>query len=558
MKIALAQINPTIGDLTNNSRKILDFCSRAATLKADFIVFPELSLPGYPPKDLLLRKDFIDAQITTLNHVAKNAPIPTLVGAALWDKTGGPLFSCAVLCREHQWQIVAKKILLPNYNIFDEKRYFQEHRATECSYFTIADHKILVSICEDAWSEHPHPEAIPYDFDPIDNGIKKNSDIDLIINISASPYSVHKPSLRKQVFLNLAAKYQKPVLVACQVGGNDQLLFDGQSLIIDGKANLVGLGKLCEEDLLVYDHKNPARALAPNNLNLHHEIIELLTMGIKDYIDKCAMPGVIIGLSGGIDSAVCLALAYRALGKDRVKAVYLPSQFSSAQSLADAQKLCSNLSLNLEIISIEPNIASLRALLKPLLRRQKERADIVDQNLQARLRGVIIMALSNASDFLMIATSNKSELAVGYGTSYGDMCGAFSPIGDLYKTDVYEIASALNYQEEIIPDSIIKRPPTAELKANQLDSDVLPDYFVLDQILRNFIELEMSAFDIHVKTKLDRALIDSIINMVNLSEYKRRQGPFPFMVSEKVFGEGRRLPIAKRALFSCSKGICPR
>ncbi|HXW53357.1 MAG TPA: NAD+ synthase [Myxococcota bacterium] len=548
MKIAIAQINPTIGDLAHNSQKILDFTSRAKKLGAELIIFPELSLPGYPPKDLLVRRDFLADQIAALGRISRECKISAIVGAAILEETNKAPFNAAVLCQNGQWHVVAKKLLLPNYNVFDEKRYFRTPSDHACQVLDFFDKKLLISICEDAWSNEVIEGQEKYNFDPIDNAVRAIGPVDAIINITSSPYSMSKPMTRKGIFTTLAKTHRTTVLVAGQVGANDQLLFDGQSMVIDQTGEITGYATPCQEDLVL--HQLGAPINNPGSLDLmdgYDLLLEALAMGIRDYVEKCQSGGVIVGVSGGIDSAVCLALAVRALGQKRVRAIFLPSQFTSAQSESDAELLTKNLSLTLEVLAIEDAVNQLRSLfLKQQAHASAYEADIFDQNLQSRVRGLLIMGLTNLCNYLMLTTSNKSELAVGYSTIYGDMCGAFSPIGDLYKTQVWKLAHTINKHQEIIPNSIINRPPTAELKHNQLDTDSLPDFTVLDEILFNFIELEKSASEIETITKLPRSLIDEIIKKISIAEYKRRQAPFPLMVSDKVFGDARRLPIAKR------------
>ncbi len=551
MKIAIAQINPTIGDLTSNSQKIVDFCFSAEKLGANLVIFPELSLPGYPPKDLLLRRDFLEGQIAALANLSKRCPIPAIIGAAILEEDNKAPFNAAVLCDNGQWRVVAKKSLLPNYNVFDEKRYFRSSKEQACQVLAFQKKRLLISICEDAWSSELIEGQDKYNFDPIENTFKTDGNVDAIINMSASPYSMSKPITRKNIFTTLAQIHKIPVLVAGQVGANDQLLFDGQSMAIDETGEIIAHATPCKEEIFVYDFSAPRKNQKKIEfMDTYEVLLEALTMGIRDYVEKCQSAGVIVGVSGGIDSAVCLALAIRALGQGRVRAVFLPSKFTSQQSLNDAKLLCNNLSVKLETFLIEDVVDDLRTLL------ENERAkaptyfaDIFDQNLQSRVRGLVIMGLTNLSSYLMLTTSNKSELAVGYSTIYGDMCGAFSPIGDLYKTQVWKLANTINKHQEIIPNSIINRPPTAELKHDQLDTDSLPEFDILDEILFNFIELEKSASEIERITNSPRSLIDDVIKKISNAEYKRRQGALCFMVSDKVFGEARRLPIAKRLTY---------
>ena len=545
MKIAAAQINPCVGDLAGNCQKILSFCQKAADRLAEIVIFPELSLLGYPPKDLLLRKDFLAAQPHFLAEIAKHSPIPAIVGATEMRDAHHLPFNAAYLCSKTGIQVIGRKLLLPNYNVFDEKRYFSTPKEDACAVITLGGKKILLSICEDAWNCLSLDGEQRYDFDPIKNGIAKYGSVDVILNISASPFTQTKPSIRERLFTHVAKTHKAPVVMVGQVGANDQWLFDGHSLIIDQHGVILDRALTCVEDLLLFDTEEPREITEHEPKHAMALLHDALVMGIRDYVEKCRLPGVIIGLSGGIDSAVVTALAVAALGARRVKTVYLPSRFSGPQSYEDAYAFAENLGVKMECLLIEDIVQSLRDLLADAVTGSKN-ADIFDQNLQARLRGLIIMGLANIGDHIMLATSNKSELAVGYSTIYGDMCGAFSPIGDLYKTEVYRLAEEINRPNLVIPHSIMKRPPTAELKADQADTDSLPNYCELDKILLHFIEHDRSVEEIIELTKLDLTLVNQIIAMVKRAEYKRRQGPFPLMVSDKVFGDARRLPIAKR------------
>lgn len=548
MKIVVAQMNPIIGDLVGNAREIIRISKLHEDV--DLIVFPEMALTGYPPKDLIRREDVLRGIEETLNHIAQSVTNALLVGAGVREAGSVVPFNAAVLCKDGAWSIVAKKILLPNYNVFDDKRYFRTPLENACSVITFLDKKLLVSICEDAWAGLPGMVEALYDFDPIANAIQQHGKPDVIINMSASPYSKTKPKKREEVFTHIAKTSRTPVLMCGQVGANDQLLFDGHSMIIDAKGIIVSSAKPCLPDQLIFDLEHPTRHREQRRHCSDEELlIEVLCMGIKDYVTKCGAPGAVIGISGGIDSAVCAALLTRALGKDKVRALYLPSRFSSEESRHDAHLLAKNLSIRIDTVPIEEGLNGLRHMLgDKKLTLRPDQGDIVDQNLQSRLRGLLIMGLSNATDFLMVTTSNKSELAVGYATIYGDLCGAFSPLGDMYKTEVYQMARQINIESgfDVIPKNTIERRPSAELKDNQFDTDSLPEYDVLDKILFNFIDLEKSVDEIRTLFGFPSDLIDKVIDLVSKAEYKRRQGPFPLMVSDKVFGDARRLPIAKR------------
>lgn len=540
MKIAIAQMNPVIGSIKHNAEQALARAMHAAHMGVELIIFSELYLSGYPPKDLLLRQDFLESINYWASWLAQKTPIATLIGAPYGIGPSGLAYNSALWCEAGVVSVVAHKHLLPNYNIFDEKRYFCEPDACSNQAKIFKNRSFLVQICEDSWNNHPGNTPLSYSFDPVATSFSQQA-IDYYINLSASPYTITKPHKREQIFTTIAKKYGVAVLVAGQVGANDQILFDGHSLVINSAGEIILRAKACEEDLIIWD---TTKKLDPKNnllepLDLTHRA---LVMGIRDYVEKCGARGLIIGLSGGIDSALCAKLAVEAVGAQKVRLFYLPSKYSSADSLRDAELMASLLTIKLESIIIEEAVDILRDKLSMLLAQASSKnQDLADQNIQARVRGLILMGAANALDYYMISTSNKSELAVGYGTLYGDMCGALAPIGDLYKTQVYELAKYLD-----LPQNIINKAPTAELKSGQLDTDSLPDYAILDKILCNYIELNLTPQEIKNKTNLDIILINNIIKMSNMSEYKRRQGPMALMVSERVFGDARRMPIAKQ------------
>lgn len=548
MKIAIAQMNPVIGAIKSNAHRALEIAIKSASHSAQLVVFPELYLTGYPPKDLLFRPDFQEEIKLWAFWLARKTPIPVLMGAPYDLGASGLAYNTALWCFEAHVKAVAHKRLLPTYNIFDEKRYFSIPNTPACEAFVYKNKRFLVSICEDSWNTQPSLTPVNYECDPVDLGFLENAPIDYFINISASPYTASKPELREQIFTQIAKKYFVVTLVAGQVGGNDQLLFDGHSLIIDSQGEIISRAQACEEDLLFYDSSSRESPHVPIK---YPQLLELtlkaLVMGIKDYVKKCGGKGLILGLSGGIDSAVCACLAVMAVGKEKVRLFYLPSQFSSLNSQKDAEIIAHNLRIKLETIPIESSVQIIRESLADIFSEAAPKnRELGDQNIQARIRGILLMGISNAIDYFLMSTSNKSELAVGYGTLYGDMCGAFSPLGDVYKTEVWRIARLLNKEKELIPESVINKPPTAELKPDQLDTDSLPDYFVLDQILYNYIDLDLSAEVISNKTGINISLINQVITMHTASEYKRRQAPMALMVSSRVFGDARRMPIAKR------------
>jgi len=548
MKIAIAQMNPTIGAIKSNAQRALEVAFRSSSQQAQLVVFPELYLTGYPPKDLLFRSDFQDEITFWASWLARETPIPVLMGAPFGKGPSGLAYNAALWCFEGFIKPVAHKRLLPNYNIFDEKRYFCVPETQGCEAFVFNNKRFLVSICEDSWNTQPGLTPVNYECDPVALGFLENAPLDYFINISASPYAAFKPELRERIFTEIAKNYAVVTLVAGQVGANDQLLFDGHSLIINPQGEIIARAQACEEDLLFYDSSAVPRPLLADTPKDALELSLLaLVMGIKDYVKKCAAKGLILGLSGGIDSAVCACLAVLAVGKAKVRLFYLPSQYSSISSQEDARLIAANLGIELEEIPIEPSVQVIRARMADIFAHAAlKNQELGDQNIQARVRGIILMAISNATDYFLMSTSNKSELAVGYGTLYGDMCGAFSPLGDVYKTDVWRLARLLNREKTLIPESVITKPPTAELKPGQLDSDALPDYNILDQVLYNYIDLDLSPKIISAQTGIDISVINHVVSLHTASEYKRRQAPMAFMLGGRVFGDARRMPIAKR------------
>jgi NAD+ synthase (glutamine-hydrolysing) len=536
MKIALAQINPTVGHLSHNAQKMLEFCHAAAKRGASLVIFPELSLTGYPPKDLLLNAGFLKNCDEELGKFAASTPLPAIVGAPNVCPQGD-LFNSAVFCRTQGVKEIGRKVLLPNFMVFDEKRYFKSPADPTCQVLFFEGQKILVSICEDGWASFNR-----HRLDPIERAFKAHPDIDLIVNLSASPFTGDAHHRREEVFTEVAKRFRRPTLVCNQVGGNDQLLFDGSSLVINAQGEIESRGRFCEEDLLIFGE---APQLAPEPSALE-KLRQAIVLGIRDYARKCGQPGFVIGLSGGIDSAVVATLAVEAVGAENVVAYYLPSQYSQVSSQIDAQALAQNLGIAFNELSIEGAASHLRELIGPQIMDAPVLAkDLTDQNLQARLRGLLLMAFCNASGKMLLATSNKSELAVGYTTIYGDLCGAVAPIGDLYKTKVQELAQHINQKTPIIPPNIIHKAPSAELKMNQKDADTLPPYPNLDRILMGLIIQKDSVAEVAHHTDLPASLVQKVATLMSNAEHKRRQAPLSLMLSEQVFGEGWRMPIAK-------------
>ena len=544
MKIALFQMNPLVGAPETNVQALLRAASDAAQRGADLLVAPELAICGYNPKDYLFRADMTGQIQLALHHLAQATPVPVLLGAPLpaGRPVGLPLSNAAVLCQGGKVQTVAHKRLLPNYDIFEEPRYFEPGPVEGFGVLEFAGQKLGITICEDAWNDAtfwPHPR---YGEDPVERVM--SAGVDAMINIAASPFSEGKPRFRERLFAHLAKKYQTPIYVCGQTGAHDHLIFDGGSIGINAAGEITHRAPLFQESLLVIDtgEKEPAPSPTPDRFDC---LEAALSLGISDYVKKCGARQVIVGLSGGIDSAVTAALAVKALGPENVLGVRMPSAYSSAHSLKDAEDLAHNLGIQCHTVAIEPVVESLRTQLTPAFEGAPEAlADVTDQNLQARARGVVLMGLSNRHGAMVLTTGNKSEVAVGYATLYGDMCGALAPIADVWKTDVYALANFMNRNGDVIPSSTLTKPPSAELKPGQVDQDSLPPYETLDAVLRLFVE-EGEGFDL-ILSEVDCPEEDlrRILGLVGRSEYKRWQSACVLRVSPKAFGDGRRMPVA--------------
>ncbi|MCD4825295.1 MAG: NAD+ synthase [Phycisphaerae bacterium] len=543
MKIALAQFNPIVGDISGNCRRMVDFIHRAVDTGAELVVFGELSVVGYPPRDLLRKDGFVAENLRAVEAIAAECTdIAALVGFVrpTPGDTGRGLQNAAALLAGGKIQHVHVKTLLPTYDVFDETRYFQPADETHC--IRLGEMNLGVSICEDLWDSAALGRQL-YENDPIARLAEIGSDV--IINMAASPFESGKAAQRDELFRRQAARSNCPIVYVNQVGGNDELVFDGGSCVISSAGELQGRAKSFEEDLLVVDIAAEAPARCEPLGDEMPRLAAALRLGIGDYITKCGFSSVVLGLSGGIDSAVVAALAADALGGQNVHCLAMPSRYSSDHSLSDAKELADNLGCKYDIIPIE----SLHAAFDEVIgsRIAGGRAEIADENIQARIRGNIVMAWSNAWGHLPLATGNKSELAVGYCTLYGDMCGGLAPIGDVLKTKVYELAAYLNTESgnTRIPENILTKPPSAELKPNQTDQDKLPPYEVLDEILRRYVEQDQTAGEI-VAGGFDEELTYQVVRMVDLAEYKRQQAARVIKVSARAFGMGRRVPIAQQ------------
>ena len=547
MKIALAQINPTVGDFENNLKKILENIDLASKQGAKLIIFSELALCGYPPKDLLLKKQFIEDNKKYLNKLANSIKkeIIVIVGFAEENKdTGKPLFGSLAVIQKGNILCTRQKVLLPTYDVFDEDRYFEPGKTIKS--VEILNQKIGLTVCEDIWHADLSWTKPRYHLDPVSE--LSNQNINLIINSSASPYFIGKPKLREEILKNCAKKHKLPIIYVNQVGGNDELIFDGNSCVINSDGNVCIKLKSFEEDLQIFEFNDKDTKSGHSHMenNEMEELFQAIICGLRDYVKKCGFKKVIIGLSGGIDSALVAVLAVYALGKENVLCVFMPSQYTSEASFSDAKKLASNLSIEYQTIPIAEPFKAFLNLLNPLLTKDKGQAP-TEENIQARIRGLILMAISNQTGGIVLATGNKSEIATGYCTLYGDMCGGLAVISDLPKTIVYKLAKYINEngKKEIIPKNIISKAPTAELKPNQTDQDTLPPYDLLDKILNAYVEEHLPISEV-VKSGLQKETIQRVCNMIDASEYKRQQAAPGLKLTSRSFGYGWRMPIAQR------------
>ncbi|MBM3191373.1 MAG: NAD+ synthase [Chlamydiae bacterium] len=543
MKILLAQMNPKIGDLEGNAQKIIETISRGKKEGVDLVVFPELALCGYPPQDLLFHQIFIDEMERCLEGIVKAcAGISCMVGCARRNVLYGErkLFNSVAVVRQGVLLGFQDKWLLPMYDVFNERRYFEPGR--EIHLWDIQGVKVGVTICEDMWPHAGYGETTHYDRDPIDELAFLKPDV--MINASASPYQSHKIGTRLDVGRKAAVALGCPVVICCQVGANDQIIFDGHSACFNAAGELCLLAKGFEEDACLLDtEKMPGRCDYKENLS--QEMLDALKLGIRDYFKKSCFDTACLGISGGIDSALVAYLAKEALGKEHVIGVWMPSPYSSKESEEDTFLLCKNLDIACITLPIEESFRSLlRTLMPPFVGKQE---DITEENLQARLRGVLLMALSNKHGYLVLSTGNKSELAMGYCTLYGDMCGGLSVIGDVLKTQVYALTRYINKQakRDLIPQRIIDKPPSAELKPFQKDLDSLPDYGIVDHVLRGYVEEYLKPDVISQKYDISMDVVKDLIQKIHRAEYKRRQGPPTLRVSKKSFGVGRQYPIVQ-------------
>ncbi|MCU0422527.1 MAG: NAD+ synthase [Bacteroidia bacterium] len=552
LKVVIAQLNYHTGNFDFNTHKIIQEINKAKSNGADLVVFSELCVCGYPPRDFLEFDDFVEQCNKAVEQIAMHCVgIHAIVGAPARNpvKEGKSLYNAAFVLGEQKIQQVIYKTLLPNYDIFDEYRYFEPNRSFKL--VEINGCKIALTICEDLWNTDEHPL---YVIRPMDELIKLNPHC--IINIAASPFHMHQANVRKKVLSENVNRYHLPLIYVNHIGAQTQLIFDGGSLALNKNNEVITAFPYFKEHSEVVEIKFDADtdiisnhsnlSSVNNNLNTTISLIhDALVLGIKEYFHKQGFKQAILGLSGGIDSAVVLVLAARALGTENVRAVLLPSAYSSDHSIDDAKQLAERLKIRYDIIPIENTYQSFNTTLAEQFAGTS--FNIAEENLQSRTRGVILMALSNKFGYILLNTSNKSELAVGYGTLYGDMCGGLSVIGDLYKTEVYELANFINDEQEIIPVNTIQKAPSAELRPNQKDADSLPDYALLDAILKHYIEERKSPKQI-IDAGFEQALVNKVLRLVNINEWKRIQSPPVLRVSAKAFGPGRRMPIVAKYL----------
>jgi len=543
VKIALGQINPTVGDFSGNAARIIDFATRAQAAGAGLIAFPELSVCGYPPRDLVERSSFVAHNHEAALHIAQHTRgISVIVGLVTpaHAESGKSVMNSAALLQDGKIAFVQSKMLLPTYDVFDEVRNFAPAAAQ--SLFAHAEKQIALTICEDAWNDKNFWNRRLYTFDPVEALVKTGGDF--VLNISASPFWMGKRELRRDMLASIARNNRVPVAMVNQVGGNDSLVFDGSSLALDASGNVIAQAKSFEEDLIFFDPATASGEMHEQIAGDEASVYSALVLGTRDYIHKCGFRKVILGLSGGIDSALTAAIAVDAVGPDNVIGVGMPGPYSSPGSIDDARALAENLKIRFELLAIGPIVESYNKTLRPIFSGYKE--DVTEENIQSRARGGLLMALSNKLGAIVLSTGNKSELGVGYCTLYGDMVGGLAVISDVPKTLVYRLSEYVNSLRPLIPAATISKPPSAELRPGQKDSDSLPPYDVLDAILEDYVEETHSAERIASDRGFDLALVKKVVRMVERAEYKRQQAAPGLKISAKAFGYGRRFPIAAK------------
>jgi NAD+ synthase (glutamine-hydrolysing) len=546
VKIALGQINPTVGDFSGNAAKIIQLALQARSAGAGLILFPELSVSGYPPRDLVELPAFVARSRATVERIAAATQgIAVICGTVTpaEAESGKKVMNSAALLRDGRIEFIQSKMLLPTYDVFDEMRNFAP--ATSQQLFTFSGRQMALTICEDAWNDKRFWNRRLYGIDPVEELVRAGGDF--VLNISASPFWLGKRELRHDMLAAIAKNQKVPVAMVNQVGGNDSLLFDGSSLVIAPDGKVIAQAKSFEEDLIYFDSEKLTGDMHPQIAGEDASAYEALVLGTRDYVHKCGFERAIIGLSGGIDSALTAAIAVDALGAENIIGVGMPGPYSSRGSIDDARELASNLKIRFEMLPINEIYASACRTLEPVFSGMPP--DVTEENIQSRARGMLLMAMSNKLGALVLSTGNKSELAVGYCTLYGDMVGGLAVISDVPKTLVYRLSAYVNSRRKVIPENTIHKPPSAELRADQKDSDSLPPYDVLDAILEDYVEESSSAEQIARVNNFDPELVRQVIRMVERSEYKRQQAAPGIKISAKAFGYGRRFPIAAKSEF---------
>ena len=548
MKVALAQINPTVGDIEGNSARIIDRINQARSAAADVVVTPELAVFGYPPKDLVLRRDLVDNNLAAARRIASRCTdITAVVGYVQPDPTGAGkgIYNAAAVCRDGVISTWYAKMLLPTYDVFDESRYFNPGQGVRTLSLQTSGGSQCVglTICEDLWNNHQFEGRKVYGVDPIARTVEAGAE--LLINLSGSPYRAGVQQERETLFAAQVREYGVPLVYVNQVGGNDDLIFDGGSAVFNADGRIMARATPFAEDLLIVDLDLPAPQCVAPYPDRIGGIRSALVLGIRDYLTKCGFQEVVLGLSGGIDSALTAVLAVEAVGAEQVHGVAMPSRFSSEHSLADARELAANLGIELRTVPIEDVHRSFEESVRPFFADRPP--GVAEENIQARIRGILLMALSNKFGWLLLTTGNKSELAVGYCTLYGDMCGGLAVLSDVPKTVVYELSRMVNRSagRALIPARTLEKPPSAELRENQTDQDTLPPYDVLDAILEQYVERDRAVEDI-VALGFDRPTVERVARMVESAEHKRKQAAVGLKVTSRAFGTGRRMPIAAK------------
>ena len=543
VQIALGQINPTVGDFSGNAAKIVEYSRRALAAGAGLILFPELSVCGYPPRDLVERSSFVARNRETAEKIAIEtrgiAVICGLVTAAHSD-AGKAAMNSAALLMDGKIAFIQSKMLLPTYDVFDEMRNFAPAKSQEL--FPFCGNRMALTICEDAWNDKRFWHKRLYTVDPVESLIQAGGNF--VLNISASPFWIGKREMRRDMLASIARQHNVPVVLVNQVGGNDSLVFDGSSLVLNREGQVIAQGRSFEEDLIYFDSSDLTGEMHEQIPGDEASVYSALVLGTHDYMRKCGFQKAIIGLSGGIDSALTAVIAADAVGPENVIGVGMPGPFSSQGAIDDARSLAKNLGIRFELLSINPAYDAYRCILKDVFAGTKE--DVTEENIQSRARGMLLMALSNKFGAIVLSTGNKSELGVGYCTLYGDMVGGLAVISDVPKTLVYRLSEYVNSRRPVIPQPTLEKPPSAELRPDQKDSDSLPPYDVLDAVLEDYVEDSHSAERIATARGINIEVVRRVIRMVDRAEYKRQQAAPGLKISPKAFGYGRRFPIAAK------------